>query len=247
MRAVGPGQGLPVSLPVGSVSLPEHPGVRRGHGPLGDWGLGVSPWWVPSFPVAWQPPQMIFLLAGCFLEALVPSVGWVLRSCPVPVPRGWFSPGWSLAVPWGSSAGTGWVPGPSARAQGSWVEQVTAMVVAVSPEGQRVAPASCRDRQRRGAGSCCLPRIPPGAGHLQQGRREYFQGYEKNRSEAEEFGARSISASLTCPKGPSGAALAPGEGWHPGGQPSPLWSLGSGARGGHGPPRGRGAGGSGSG
>lgn len=244
--AVNPGQVFPVSLPVGSsgsVSLPEHPGARRGHGPLGGWGhgplggwgLGVSPWWVPSFPVAWQPAQMIFLLAGCFLEVLVPCVGWVLRSCPVPVPRGWFSLGWSLAVPWGCSAGTGWVPDPSGRAQGSWVEQVSGMVAAVSPEGQQVAPASCRDRQRRGdrQGAAASP-ASPGAGHLQKGRGENFQGYEKTSSEAKEFGARSISASLTCPKGPCGAALAPGEGWHPAGQPSPL---GSGGRGGHGPPR----------
>lgn len=186
MRAVGPDQELSASLPLGfsgSVNPPGHPGVRRGrrplggwgHGPLRDWGLEVSLWWVPSFPVAWQPPQTIFFLAGCSLEVLVPSVGSVLRPCPVLAPQGEFSLRWSLEMPWGppgrsgGSAGRGWVPGPWLRAQGSWIEQVTGMVAAACPEGQRAAPTSCRERQRRGAGELLHPPHPAWDGHLQKG------------------------------------------------------------------------------
>lgn len=168
---MAPGQELSAPLPLGfsgSVSPPGHPGARRGrrplggwgHGPLRDWRLGVPPWWVPSFPVAWQPPQMIFFLAGCSLEVPVPSVG------SVPGSQGGFSLRWSLAVPCGrpgrsgGSAGRGWVPGPCPRARGSWIEQVTGLVAAASPEGQRAAPASCRGKQRRGARELLHPPHP---------------------------------------------------------------------------------------
>lgn len=116
------------------------------------------------------------------------------------------------------------------------------------PKG--VAAGSCvlqGERPERGQGATTVP--PPPSGLAAPEGREKIQGWGKNCSETRRFGARSISAPLTCPKGPSGAALAPGEGWHPVGDPSPLamgWQ-GTGDLGGCGTPRRRGAGGSASG
>lgn len=109
---------------------------------------------------------MICLLAGCFLGVLVSAGCWVSWTCPVLLPWG-FSPGCSHVAPWGPPhcpvcrrpAGKGWVPVLLSCGQGSWVEWVTRTVAAASPEGQPMAPASCKQREQRGAGKLLHP--PP--------------------------------------------------------------------------------------
>lgn len=69
------------------------------------------------------------------------------------------------------------MPGTSPCGQGSWVERVTWMVAAASPKGQLVAPASCKERERRGAGELLLPpSIQSGAGYLPKEREKKNPG-----------------------------------------------------------------------
>lgn len=92
-------------------------------------------------------------------------------------------------------------------------------------DGSRVLQA---ERAERGWEAAAPPSLQPSAGHLGEGGKK-IQGHEKNKR----FGARGVFAPLTCLKGPSGAPLAPGAGWHP---PETGWQGPGGWRG-HGTPR----------
>lgn len=84
-------------------------------------------------------------------------------------------------------------------------------------DGARVLQEE-RVERGRGAAASLLPSILPGAGHFQKGQGKECRDVRKT-AQSGWFGARSIPASLTCPKGPSGAAAS--RGWHPQGDLSP--------------------------
>lgn len=175
MTRGGPGQGLPISLHVGSVN---HPGAGKGHGPSWGCGHGGATQQGSPLPAAWLPPQTDSPLAGWVLGVLVPATCWVPRACPVLVSQR-ISLGCSHAVPWGPPRCPvcwglhvkGWVPG-SAPCSQSWVEGLPWMAAVAVPKAELMVLVSCKRKEWRGAGELLHPCCPPSCLELGTSRRD---------------------------------------------------------------------------